>query len=239
MASDNATRADHVRIGPMSLFTLIVVICMAVLAVLTLSTANATYVMTNRQATATTELYLDEAAAQEFVAGISDVLASARTDASLDDEDGEGDEALYESVIDEDADVDDAAVDDADDVGDADEAEAVESDGEDDADGEDAEDADAIESETATASSAKKPARLVEDSLINLRDQVQASSNGRVAVTASMVDSAVHAEFSCENGRVLSIVVTIRDDATFRIDKWKMTAVQNEEPSSGNLWTGD
>jgi hypothetical protein len=28
------------------------------------------------------------------------------------------------------------------------------------------------------------------------------------------------------------------DDATYRIDKWEMTAVENEEQPTGNLWTG-
>ena len=75
----SAQHDDNVRIGPISLFTLIIVICLAVLAVLTFATANATYIMTQRQATATTELYLDEQAAQEFMAGVSDVLQQTRS----------------------------------------------------------------------------------------------------------------------------------------------------------------
>lgn len=169
MADVSNARTDDARIGPISLFTLITVICLAVLAVLAFSTANASYVMTQRQATATTELYLDEAAAQEFVAGMADELATVR------DAGGTG------------------------------------------ADG----------------------AQAVADALIELRDRAQDSADGKVAVTASTYDMKVYAEFSCENGRVLSIVVTIRDDATYRIDKWKMTAVQNEEEPAGNLWTGE
>ena len=48
----------------------------------------------------------------------------------------------------------------------------------------------------------------------------------------------VRAEFSCANGRTLKIVVTVLPDGTYRIDKWKMTAVVNEEQPMGNLYTG-
>ncbi len=160
---------DTVRIGPISLFTLIIVICLAVLAVLTFATANATSIMSQRQATATTELYLDEQAAQVFMAGVSDQLGEVRSQG------GTGADA----------------------------------------------------------------AQAVEDSLVSLRDEAQESTAGAVTVTAAVEDMQVNAQFSCENGRVLTIVVTIRDDATYRIDRWKMTAIQNEEEPVGNLWTGE
>ena len=169
MALKTNSRGDDVRIGPISLFTLIAVICLAVLAVLAFSTSNATYIMTQRQAQATSELYLDETAAQEFIAGLSDELASVRNAG------GTGAEA----------------------------------------------------------------AQRVQSSLVTLRDAAQDAANGQVEVTASVSDGTVRAEFACDNGRVLTIVVTIRDNATFRIDKWKMTAVQNEAEPEGNLWTGD
>jgi len=70
-------RAEKVRIGPISIITLIIVICMAVLAVLSVSTANATIAISERQADATKELYLNECAAQELVAGVSDTLSGA------------------------------------------------------------------------------------------------------------------------------------------------------------------
>lgn len=169
MARLSDSHGDDVRIGPISLFTLIIVICLAVLAVLAFSTANATYTMTQRQAEATTELYLDEAAAQEFMAGVADELATVR------DGGGTGEEAL-------------------------------------------------------TA---------VRTALPKLTSQVRKSFDDQVQVKTRMVDNDLSAEFTCQNGRTLKIVVTIRDNATFRIDKWKMTAVQNEEEPAGNLWTGD
>lgn len=68
-------KTEKVRIGPISIITLIIVVCMAVLAVLSVSTANATMSISNRQADATKELYLNECAAQEFVAGVADALS--------------------------------------------------------------------------------------------------------------------------------------------------------------------
>ena len=169
MTAQQSHYAHDVRIGPLSVFTLIVVICMAVLAVLAFSTANASLTMTQRQAEATTEMYLDESAAQQFVAGIDDALAPVR------EADGTGSEGV----------------------------------------------------------------NAVRGALVSLRDAAQDASGGRVTAVASVVDNEVRAEFACKNGRTLSIVVTIRDDATFRIDKWKMTAVQNEAEPAGKLWTGE
>lgn len=169
MTPQHDLHGNDVRIGPISVFTLIIAICLAVLAVLAFTSANATLVTTQRQATATSELYLDEAAAQRFVAGIDDELSAAR----------------------------------------------------------------------ASGATGANGVQAVQRALPALAETARASSNGQVAVNASMVGEEVHAEFSCANGRVLTIVVTIRDDATFRIDKWKMTAVQNEEEPAGRLWTGD
>ena len=79
----------------------------------------------------------------------------------------------------------------------------------------------------------------MQSSLSKLSEAAEDSTGGQVAVTANMDGNQVRAEFSCDNGRTLAIVVTIRDDGTYRIDKWKMTAVQNEEEPAGKLWTGN
>ena len=165
-------REDEVRIGPISMFALITIICLAVLAVLTFSTANASLVMTQRQATAVEEQYLDETAAQEFVADVSDELALVR----------------------------------------------------------------ATQGSRVSSSAA---AAIVEGSLIEFCEHVRESSNGQVSATASMVNNTLYAQFTCENGRELAITATIRSGAVLRIDKWKMTAVQNEEEPTGSLWTGN
>lgn len=71
--------SSDVRIGPISLITLIIVICLAVMGVLAASTAHATNTISNKQAEATRCLYHNERAGQEFVAGVDDALASVRS----------------------------------------------------------------------------------------------------------------------------------------------------------------
>lgn len=60
-----------VRIGPISLFALIAVICLATLAVLSINTARASLNLAQMQAESTTQQYAAESAAQEFVAQVS------------------------------------------------------------------------------------------------------------------------------------------------------------------------
>lgn len=157
-----------VRIGPISLFTLIIVLCMAVLAVLAFSTGNASLVMAQRQADATTQLYLDETAAQEFVAQVDATLAETR----------------------------------------------------------------------AAGGNGAVGADSVRASLAQMTAAAEEAAKGQVEATASMEGRQIAAEFNCQNGRLLQVTLSIRDDATCRIDKWKMTAVQNEPEPEGRLWTG-
>ncbi|MCI8468909.1 MAG: hypothetical protein HFJ75_05415 [Eggerthellaceae bacterium] len=67
-----------VRMGPISLFTLIITLCLAVMAVLAVTTAQASYSLTQRQAAAATEVYAVETAAQQFVGGLDAELTAAR-----------------------------------------------------------------------------------------------------------------------------------------------------------------
>ena len=69
---------EKVRIGPISLITLIIVICMAVLGVLAASTSHATQTISERQANASQQMYLNEKAGQELVADIDAVLVNQR-----------------------------------------------------------------------------------------------------------------------------------------------------------------
>ena len=69
---------ENVRIGPVTVITMIIVLCMAVMGVLAISTAHATQTISDRQADATRYLYYDEKAGQEFVACIDDALANSR-----------------------------------------------------------------------------------------------------------------------------------------------------------------
>jgi len=73
------TPADRVRMGPLSLFALVVIIGLAVLSMLVFSTANASLVLSQRQADAVQATYANEQAAQEFVAALDEVLAPVRS----------------------------------------------------------------------------------------------------------------------------------------------------------------
>lgn len=68
-----------VRIGPVSLFTLVVLLCLAVLAVLALSTAQSSYVVAQKQAAQTTALYQNESEANEAIAKLDSCLQVARS----------------------------------------------------------------------------------------------------------------------------------------------------------------
>lgn len=162
-------RGDNVRIGPVSVITLIIVICMAVMGVLAVSTSAATKTISDRQAAATERMYLDERAGQEFVAGVDDVLAGLR---------GSG-------------------------------------------------------------TSASRAAQAVENALDSICEGARDAADGRVDCTASVDGTAVTAEFVCEDARLLDITLTIRGDATYRIDEWKMASAQQETDSIGALWTGE
>lgn len=71
-------RGGSVRIGPISVITIVIVLCMAAMGVLAVATANATKVISGRYAAATEMMYVAERAGQEFVAELDGVLASAR-----------------------------------------------------------------------------------------------------------------------------------------------------------------
>ena len=148
-------RNDNVHIGGISIFVLIIVLCLAVLSVLTLVTAHSSLVLSERQAATTADLYRNEAAAQTFVAGLDEAAGAGG--------------------------VDQAAV-------------------------------DALVAQAAQA-------------------------DGSVTATATLEGETVEAAFSCESGRTLEIAVTVLPDGGYRIDKWRMTAVENEEQPIGTLYS--
>ena len=166
MPAKARSRVDNVRIGPISIITLIIVICMAVLAVLAISTSSATMAITERSAAATTELYSNERAGQELVAGIDDTLSAARSGGGV------------------------AGV------------------------------------------------AAVDAALEVICAQARAAGDKGTTVEASMEGSTVNAEITGDKTRKLDIAITILDDATYRIDKWKAAAAQEEAPTAGTLWSG-
>lgn len=72
-----------VRIGPISLFALIIILCLAVLAVLSLSTSMAELNISERQAQTTTETYQLESVGQTFVADVDAALVEGTLDEVL------------------------------------------------------------------------------------------------------------------------------------------------------------
>lgn len=68
-----------VRIGPVSIFALVIILCLSVLAVLSISTANAGWALAQRQASYTADLYDNEQAGQRFLMSMDDQLAKIRS----------------------------------------------------------------------------------------------------------------------------------------------------------------
>ena len=71
---------SSVRIGPISLFTLVIILCLAVMGVLSATTAQATYSAAEKQALFTADTYANERAAQSAVAAIDAALQPVRAD---------------------------------------------------------------------------------------------------------------------------------------------------------------
>lgn len=82
MGKQRSSVVENVRMGPLSIFTLVSIVCLAVLAVLATSTANATMAMSQRRSDATTQLYIDEVAAQTFMATLDAQLVQGADDST-------------------------------------------------------------------------------------------------------------------------------------------------------------
>lgn len=71
-------RKGSVRMGPISIFSLVIALCLAVMAALSVSTALATYATTQRQASSTASAYEAEVAGQQFLAQVDAALEQVR-----------------------------------------------------------------------------------------------------------------------------------------------------------------
>lgn len=71
-------QTGSVRIGPISLFALLILICIAVLSVLAVTTAHASYASAEKQASFTTDTYTNEILGQKFVGQVDTVLTQTR-----------------------------------------------------------------------------------------------------------------------------------------------------------------
>ena len=90
----------------------------------------------------------------------------------------------------------------------------------------------------AAGGTAADGARAVERGLDGVCANAREAAGGRVECFADVDGATVTAEFTCEDTRQLSIAITIREDASYRIEQWKMASVQQAVPSAGQLWTG-
>lgn len=72
-------KAGSVRIGPISILALIFTLCLAVLAVLSVTTANATYASAERQAIYNDDTHANEKEAQQLCMDVDEVLAGVRS----------------------------------------------------------------------------------------------------------------------------------------------------------------
>ena len=78
--STPSSQGGAVGIGAVSIFALVIILCLSVLSVLAAATAHSSHVLAERQAHATWQLYQNELAAQTFVAGV-DAYAAGGADA--------------------------------------------------------------------------------------------------------------------------------------------------------------
>lgn len=71
-------RPSTVRMGPISVFALVIILCLAVLGVLSVTSASAGSALAQRQAEFTADDYRNEIAGQSFYARADDALAQVR-----------------------------------------------------------------------------------------------------------------------------------------------------------------
>lgn len=71
-------RPSTVRMGPISVFALVIILCLAVLGVLSVTSASAGSALAQRQAEFTADDYRNEIAGQSFYARVDDVLTQVR-----------------------------------------------------------------------------------------------------------------------------------------------------------------
>ena len=93
-----AREKGSVRIGPVSVFALVVILGLAVLAVLSAATAQASHTEAQAQADFTRSSYVNDAAAAQALADIDAALADAvlAQEAAAADADGRGDASAYD-----------------------------------------------------------------------------------------------------------------------------------------------
>lgn len=252
---------SSVRMGPISLVSLIIVLCLAVMTVLSVSTAHAMNSSTQRQASSTTDVYRCEQAGQAFLANLDEVLANVRNGSSaiVSNDGSEDSEGLIEGAADSSdaANVaaeatsetaaegaDESAAENtveatteatsADEDADSSLTEAA-SEGE--SSGEVAYEDQSVET-TSQRSAALVALREVKDDLIANLGVDGISAAVEISPNDDLLPS-VTATFVTESDRRLSVTLAIEDDATYRILSWKTTTFWNNYSSEETLWSGE
>ena len=202
-----------VRIGPISLFALIIILCLAVLAVLSLSTSIAELKITERQAQTTTETYQLETVGQTFASEVDaalvdgtldtllptwgiTLLTPVSADAAPSQGAGQGTNAPGTAA--------EAGTNDAVGV-----PETIEDEGE------------TIADEGFGG----------DDSLAVVRDSL-------VTCSGIFEDGLITATFSMESGRQLLCALRINADDTYTIEQWKVTTQWIDDGTGETLWLG-
>lgn len=205
-----------VRIGPISLFALIAVICLATLAVLSIVTANASYRLATLQADSMEQQYQAETAAQSFLARVDVAYADATNAAQrAAAQRAAAEKAAAELAARTGATPGGAA------AGAQDAATAGTTTGAQDV---------ATEDAIVAAGS-------LEDSLDAICAEAAATTGDAIDVSAQLEGSTLTAQFACESGRVLDIEIELGPGGTYRITKWNMTAKVNSAETD-TLWSG-
>lgn len=224
-----ASRKSHgsVRMGPVSLFALIIALCLAVMAVLSVSTAKATYAATQRLADSTTELYTLEQSGQQFVANVDATLANAyghdsgvaaleaAGDGLLD---GAQSDSVHASLL----------------VGDA--ASGASADGA--ADG-------AAEGATEGAATGGAAEETIDDGTgtgasadASVDAQANADASAEEAAASSGYNPDVIATFTTDSGRCLVVQLAVNSDGTYQILQWKSSTLWTSNTGNDVLWSG-
>lgn len=222
--------ASHgsVRMGPISLFTLLIVLCLAVMAVLSVTTSQATYVLAQRQANATVALYANETAAQNLVAHIDQTLSQARVQ-------GQGSyqvSSMLEAVLPN-------YCADAQRAGKEALATAAEAHWR-------SLDAQRRGKEQWThpneqsSDSAEKNTTIATELSVNAHLDSAQDAMAAAGIVGTQLDIAngVYAVFETGDGRRLEVVLGIRNDLTYEILAWKSSTLFVEEGDTETLWTG-
>ena len=240
-----AESAVRVRMGPLSIFALVIVISLAVLSALTLSTAHASLSLAQRQANAVSEKYLAEQAGSVFVAEVDAALAQWREAPA-----GQGAGSAVQAAEQQGEQVGTQA---AEQQGVAESARAAEQQGEQPGVAESAQAAEQQGEQPGVAESAQaaeqqgeqpgaQPAgqgagsavQAAEQALAGACEAVRQRVSG-VSATASMEGDAISAELVTKGGQTLQMLLSVQDDGTYRVDAWVMGGVHNEEQPQGQL----